>query len=120
MELDHNIATDAVVPTDCVEQSKIFTITRDAGTKYEKDVRVVLISKEDLQQAAQNPELNAEKRQQYTTVASAASMRINLFKNMGKKSPLISGFHAEKADYEISVPQPKGNGNTRGGNGIGE
>ena len=73
-----------------------------------------------MQQVAQNPELSADKKQQLTTVASAANMRINLFKNMGKKSPLTSGFHSEKADYEISVSQPKGNGNTRGGKGIGE
>ena len=196
MELDHNIATDAVVPIDCVEHGKIFTITRDAGTEYEKDVRVVLISKEDmqkeagtnlvhaiygpdegkfvsytaffgamsepfprelkedatpeqiaenekckeywdnhvflatpeevnviikdLQQASQNSELSAEKRQQYATVASAASMRVNLFKNMGKKSPLTAKFHSEKADYEISVPQPTTSGNSRNGKGMGE
>ena len=194
MEFDQHMSTNPIAPKDCVEQGKIFSVIRDAGTPYEKEVQIALISKEDmpktnvvhaiygpydekqfgnytaffgamseafprelpenatpeqiaqneknkeywdkhiflatpeevgkivkdLQQAAQNPELSAEKKQQFTTVASAANMRINLFKNMGKKSPLTATYQANIEPYEIKVPQPKGNGNTRGGKGIGE
>ena len=195
MALDHNIATDAVAPLDCVDKGKVFTIIRDANTPYEKEVRVALVSKEDMQKEAATNLIHAiygpdegkmvnytaffgamsepfpreldkdatpeqiarnekckeywdnhvflatpeevqevvqdlqttaaktedkDKAQKYTTAATAASMRVNLFKNMGKKSPLTAKFHSEKADYEISVPQPKTTGNSRNGKGIGE
>lgn len=195
MALDHNIATDAVAPLDCVDKGKVFTIIRDANTPYEKEVRVALVSKEDMQKEAATNLIHAiygpdegkmvnytaffgamsepfpreldkdatpeqiarnekckeywdnhvflatpeevqkvvqdlqttaaktedkDKAQKYTTTATAASMRVNLFKNMGKKSPLTAKFHSEKADYEISVPQPKTGGNSRNGKGIGE
>lgn len=195
MALDHNIATDAVAPLDCVDKGKVFTVLRDANTPYEKEVRVALISKEDIQKEAATNLIHAiygpdegkmvnytaffgamsepfpreldkdatpeqiarnekckeywdnhvflatpeevqkvvqdlhataaktedkDKAQKYTTAATAASMRVNLFKNMGKKSPLTAKFHSEKADYEISVPQPKTSGNSRNGKGIGE
>lgn len=74
---------------------------------------------QDLQAAATKTE-DKDKAQKYTTAATAASMRVNLFKNMGKKSPLTATYQANIEPYEIKVPQPEGNAHTRGGKSIGE
>ncbi len=193
MEFDQQMSTNPIAPKDCVEQGKIFSVIRDAGTPDEKEVQVALISKEDMpktnvvhaiygpydekqfgnytaffgamsepfpreldkdatpEQIARNEKCkeywdnhvflatpeevqkvvqdlqavatkteDKDKAQKYTTAATAASMRVNLFKNMGKKSPLTATYQANIEPYEIKVPQPKGNAHTRGGKSIGE